>query len=261
MEKKEDFLKLVRDAFERSRPAYQYYPGSAERVERIVAAASQTVKVKVEVLDTQKRLIEEYGPPPGDKGHAPRVFLTDLDPAATNPVFFEEEAFAGVLMETALEGKTSSEFLQNAVKFVNESLVGNLCCQVIIHPKAQKNRDTDFVDSVVGQLKFGAVAINIMPAVINVYPKLMWGAYPGNLRNNIISGQGAVHNVLMFDKIEKSVMYAPFHTFPKTLHPSVPPWFVNAKSSTGTSKALMRFSSSKSALDFLSLATRATFGS
>jgi hypothetical protein len=48
-----------------------------------------------------------------------------------------------------------------------------------------------------------------------------WGAYPGHTPEDVGSGIGVVHNSLMFDYPEKSVIKAPFRTWPTPL------WFAD----------------------------------
>jgi hypothetical protein len=47
-----------------------------------------------------------------------------------------------------------------------------------------------------------------------------WGAFPGHPLSDIRSGTGVVHNMLMFDRPQKTVMRGPWRATP------VPPWFV-----------------------------------
>jgi hypothetical protein len=62
-----------------------------------------------------------------------------------------------------------------------------------------------------------------------------WGAYPGHTPQDIQSGTGVVHNTLMFSRVEKGVVRAPFRVFPK------PPWFVSHKTSAGLLRRLTYF--------------------
>ena len=47
-----------------------------------------------------------------------------------------------------------------------------------------------------------------------------WGAFPGHTPQDVGSGIGVVHNGLMLEKAERTVVEAPFRVFPK------PAWFV-----------------------------------
>ena len=62
-----------------------------------------------------------------------------------------------------------------------------------------------------------------------------WGAYPGNPLTDIGSGIGFVHNSYLFDRPQKSVVYAPFRIFP------TPVWFATHKHLLGIAKHLLKF--------------------
>ena len=51
-----------------------------------------------------------------------------------------------------------------------------------------------------------------------------WGAYPGNRPDAIGSGIGVVHNSLLIDHPQKSIVRAPFRMFP------LPVWFAGHRS-------------------------------
>ena len=59
-----------------------------------------------------------------------------------------------------------------------------------------------------------------------------WGAFPGHRLDDVQSGVGFVHNALLFDKPERTIVRGPFRPFPRsvlagemTVLPR-PPWFV-----------------------------------
>ncbi len=54
-----------------------------------------------------------------------------------------------------------------------------------------------------------------------VYGKGTWGAFPGHPIENIESGNGTVHNSLMFAHPQKSILRAPFRGTP------TPTWFAS----------------------------------
>ena len=62
-----------------------------------------------------------------------------------------------------------------------------------------------------------------------------WGAYPGHPPHDIQSGTGVVHNTLMFSRIEKGVVRAPFTVWPK------PPWFATHRTGNDLGRRLTRF--------------------
>ena len=75
-------------------------------------------------------------------------------------------------------------------------------------------------------------------------PTATWGAYPGNSLDAVGSGIGIVHNSLLLDHTEKTVVRGPFRPFPRSvaggemsLAPR-PPWFVTARTAPQVGRAL-----------------------
>ncbi|NOX85883.1 MAG: aldehyde dehydrogenase, partial [Chlorobi bacterium] len=99
------------------------------------------------------------------------------------------------------------------------------------------------LENCIADLKYGAIGINIWNAVSFMLPQCPWGAYPGHSLNDIQSGIGVVHNSLMLDHTEKSVLYGPFRTLPRALNlaPPRPPWFVTNKAAHISVKRLTQF--------------------
>jgi hypothetical protein len=76
------------------------------------------------------------------------------------------------------------------------------------------------VERGISKLRYGTVGVNYWAGVGFAIGVTTWGAFPGHTLDNIRSGTGAVHNALMFDKPEKSVIRAKFMLQP------IPPWFI-----------------------------------
>jgi len=70
------------------------------------------------------------------------------------------------------------------------------------------------VEKAVADLRYGSVVVNHWGAIAYYMAVTPWGAYPGHEMVDIQSGVGKVHNPLMFDEAEKSVIYAPFISIP-----------------------------------------------
>jgi hypothetical protein len=69
---------------------------------------------------------------------------------------------------------------------------------------------------------------------------------------DVQSGIGVVHNALMFDRPQKTVVFAPFRPFPRSvahrelaLFPK-PPWFLDNKTSESTVRKLTEFAANPS---------------
>ena len=99
------------------------------------------------------------------------------------------------------------------------------------------------------ELKYGTVAINEWSALGFVIPTMPWGGYPGNKDNDIQSGQGYVHNSLLFESPQKGVVYSKFR-----LSPIIdPPWFVTNKKAHRIFKNLTYYQATNSKINLIKL--------
>lgn len=177
-----------------------YYPGTAQRHQLVLDAHGGT-----EVLDPVDHTRVDI---------IPRLLVTGLDHQAAGDVCFTQELFGSVLVETRLPGKGPAEFLEQAVRFANETLHGTLSANLIIHPQTAKLLGPA-LEQAIADLRYGSVSVNIWAAYGFLLPMFTWGAFPGHHRTDIQSGSGVVHNTFMFDRTQKSVLYAPFKIIPK----------------------------------------------
>ena len=162
------------------------------------------------------------------------------------------EYFAPVLGVVSLPGQ-GQEFLDAAVAHANDKLQGTLGANLLIHPTTQKSLGTGFERSIT-ELRYGSIAINAWTAFGFIIPTLTWGAFPGNTLNDVGSGLGVVHNALLLDKVERSVVRGPFRPFPRSLPVAndggrftilpKPPWFVTSRTGAVVSEGLTRFRAS-----------------
>ncbi|MGB4137163.1 MAG: aldehyde dehydrogenase family protein, partial [Microbacterium sp.] len=159
------------------------------------------------------------------------------------------EYFAPVLGVEELPG-TGQAFLDAAVAHANESLQGTLGANVIIDPATEKALGAGF-GRAIAELRYGSIAVNTWTAFGFITPTMTWGAFPGNDIRDVGSGLGVVHNALLLDGVERSVVRGPFRPFPRSL-PGVngggrmtilptPPWFVSARTAATVSEGLTRF--------------------
>ena len=72
-------------------------------------------------------------------------------------------------------------------------------------------------EAAIAGLRYGSVQVNSCTIAGYAIPKLSWGAFPGNQPDDIRSGNCAVHNVLLYDHVQKSVLYCPFKLAPTHL--------------------------------------------
>ncbi|HTX56252.1 MAG TPA: aldehyde dehydrogenase family protein, partial [Candidatus Acidoferrales bacterium] len=196
-----------------ARPAY--YPGAAERMRQLGAADRSILR------------------------------LDATDAAAV----FETEAFAPLLAVTTLPGETSA-YLRDAVAFASERLWGNLGANIVVHPATMREFAAD-VDAAIAGLHYGCVAVNAWTGVGFLLTETTWGAYPGNTVDDVRSGIGVVHNSYLFDRAQKSVVYAPFRMFPK------PPWFVTNRLADKIGEALIGYEMHQTPLSLMKVAALA----
>jgi aldehyde dehydrogenase (NAD(P)+) len=230
-----DVLAHLRVALRNAPPRPAYYPGTRERVEAVLASHAQAERL-------------------GDGGDGvPRVFVPDLDPEDREQPLFREEVFGPVLAQTALPGDDAVTFLRNAVAFCNAVPRGTLGVSILIHPRTIAALGPLF-DDAVAALRYGCVAINAWPGIGFALPGGSWGAYPGNGDAAPGSGIGTVHNALLFDRPQKTVLRAPFAPFPRSLGDGertllpTPPWFVTHRRADKVGRRLFDFTARPSAL-------------
>lgn len=213
------FLAAVRRAFADAPAREPYYPGSHSRVE-----SAATEHPAAERIDG-------------------RLLLTGLDPAG-DPAF-RTEYFAPVLAVTELPG-LGLDFFRAAVIFANTELAGTLGANVIAHPATLRAAGEAFWNQV-ARLRYGTIAVNAWTAFGFLTATAPWGAFPGNTLGEVGSGIGVVHNALLLDAPERTVVTGPFRAFPRSLlsgEVSVmpkPPWYVGNRTAAATGRLLARF--------------------
>ncbi|MFD8249637.1 aldehyde dehydrogenase family protein [Nocardia sp. NPDC059691] len=220
---KRQFLDELRRAIQRTPARVDYYPGAADRVARALS---------------EYRHAEVIGP------HTDRILIEHLQPTRTEPALCTEY-FAPVLGILELPG-TEEEFLSQAVRVCNDELEGTLGINVVAHPHSIKVLGAAF-DVAVAQLRYGTIAINAWTGIGYLTARATWGAFPGHTLADIQSGIGVVHNALLIDEPERTVLRGPFRPAPRsvlhgelTLTPK-PPWFVTNRTATTTLERLTNF--------------------
>ncbi|MFC5501571.1 aldehyde dehydrogenase family protein [Lysinimonas soli] len=216
------FLDELRAAIERTPGRRAWYPGSDSRV-----ADAATAYPKAQRLADGARL------------------LVDIQADEDASTLETTEYFSPVLGVIELPG-TGQAFLNTAVATVNADFLGTLGANVLIDPAERKRLGTGF-DEAIADLKYGSIAINSWTGVGFLSAAASWGAFPGHTLENVQSGIGVVHNALLLDHVERSVITGPFRPFPRSvLHGEFalfpkPPWFVTARSAARTGELLTRF--------------------
>ncbi len=216
------FLVELRAALERAPRRPAWYPGSDERV-----AEAQKAYPKAQRLADGTRL------------------LVDVQADDDASQIEGTEAFSPVLGVVEVAG-TGQAYLDAAVAMVNADFLGTLGANVLIDPRERKRLGAGF-DTAIAALRYGSIAINTWTGFAFLSAAASWGAFPGHRLDDVQSGIGVVHNALLLDHTERTVVTGPFRPFPRSvaggefaLFPK-PPWFVTARSAATTGRRLTEF--------------------
>jgi len=171
--------------------------------------------------------------------------VSDLD---LEKQYGNEEVWSTALYFKEIPYKSYENYATAAIDYVNNELWGNLGVTVLIKNHNRKANKL-ILKSYVDNLNYGTVAINEWSALGFVIPTLPWGGYPGNKDNDIQSGQGYVHNSLLFESPQKGIVYSKFR-----LSPLIdPPWFVTNKRAHRIFKHLTYYQATKSKINLVKL--------
>ncbi|MEU2036848.1 aldehyde dehydrogenase family protein [Nocardia amamiensis] len=219
-DRKDEFLDELRLAMERAPQRTAYYPGSDARVAGALASY-----------------------PEAERLGAGRVLIDQL-PRTDTPLL-RTEYFSPVLGVVELP-YAGGEFLHRAVDFANAELTGTLGANVIAPPTTIRRLGTAF-DRAIERLSYGAIAVNAWTGLAFLAPRAAWGAFPGHTLDDVQSGIGVVHNALLLDDVERTVVRGPFRPAPRSLlggelalSPK-PPWFVDNATAATTGRRLTEF--------------------
>ncbi len=214
---REAFLEALRETFRHLPPRRAYYPGAKDCYARILKDHPGAEKLGAE-----------------GEGKLPWTMIAGLDPQVQGDICFAEESFCGVLAEARISASDAADFLQKAVRFCNDTLVGTLNAGIVVDSKTSAELGPS-LDRAVADLRYGTVGINLWPALNFGLGTTTWGAFPGATLDDIQSGIGVVHNALMFGRVQKTVLYGPFRISPK------PAWFVTNKAARKLVPKLAQF--------------------
>ena len=220
---RQKLLKKIEEELAATPARKAYYPGAEQRYANFVQKYPNA-----HVVGT-----------PGEHV-VPWTVLPDVPPQK-GEYALTQEAFCGVLADTAVEATDVADFMQKAVHFCNDEVWGTLSCIVVIDERTQKQH-ADRFDWMVEHLRYGGVAINAWSGVLFGLCCSTWGAFPGHPLDNIESGRGVVHNTHMFDHPQKSVAKVPFRVVP------APVWFPVLNNLDELGERLTRFEAAPSLL-------------
>ncbi|HET7689201.1 MAG TPA: aldehyde dehydrogenase family protein [Nocardioidaceae bacterium] len=211
-DQKDAFLGELRAALAEAPARPSWYPGCSTRV-----AGARSAHPQAEAVG----------------GTADRTLITGLCFGDPHETAFHEEYFGPVLGVAELPGM-AAEFLCSAVTAANQELRGTLGANIVIHPRTRRHLGKTFEEQV-ERLRYGTIGINVWTALGYLTPHATWGAFPGHSLDDIQSGHGVVHNALLLDGAERTVVSGPFRPLVK------PPWFVQNRTADRTGRLLASF--------------------
>jgi acyl-CoA reductase-like NAD-dependent aldehyde dehydrogenase len=185
------FLQHVERFLGETPPRPGWYPGASDRLEAFVAGRPHVRKVE------------------GHAGTLPWTLVTGLDAGTDDPAF-TSEAFCSVLAETSVGSEDPLEYLDAAVRFANERVWGTLSAQILAPASTLADPVTGAaVQRAIRRLEYGTVALNCFSAYGFALATPPWGGFPGRPLHDVRSGRGFVHNTLMLEDVEKTVVTHP----------------------------------------------------
>lgn len=235
---REAFLDAVETFLAQSSPRKAYYPGAFQRYATYLEAHPEA------------RQIGDTGP-----DELPWTLIRGLDPEQHDDPCFRTEAFCSLFAEVTLSTDGVSRWLDEAVRFCNETLWGTLNATLIVHPSVEDEAEAAAaVNAALENLHYGCIVVNHWAGVGYGLCVTPWGAPPGHTLADIQSGTGVVHNTLMLERTQKVVVKSPFRAFPR------PPWFVAHRTAHRVGKAMTYFEASPSTLKLPALLAAALAG-
>ncbi len=218
------FLQALRDTLSATEARRMYYPGTDARLDAFASSTSRGQQL----------------------AHQTRILLADIDANAQTEAQ-STEVFGPALGVVEIDDPTAELYLRKAIAYANDSLYGSLGANIVIHPRSIKAMGDTRFEELLADLRYGTIAINAWTGLGFLTPQATWGAFPGHTLKNVQSGIGVVHNTLLFDKPERTVVRAPFRPFPRSLLGGSfsllpkPPWFITNRRAHVLGRLLVDF--------------------
>lgn len=219
-------------------PRVAFYPGTVERYETLLGAGYP---------------VQRLGQRDGER--LPWALVSGLGGGEELRCFLTVEPFCPVLAEVQLPEQEPEAFLQSAVDYVNQHVPGTLACDVLVRPSWLADATwRPALDASVARLRYGTVCINSWGGLAYALGSTPWGGYPGATLKEPGSGTGWVHNALMLEMVEKSVVRGPLRGLLR------PVWHPAHRSRRGLARRFCEFEGSGSASALVRLGWHAAIG-
>ncbi|MBW6507822.1 MAG: aldehyde dehydrogenase family protein [Rhodobacteraceae bacterium] len=204
-------LASVADVMERAGQRVAWYPGAEARMAGFAQAGGAATR---------------HLP----RGAAAALVLADLD-ASDHVDLRTTEAFAPALGIKRLAAPDAESYLRAAIEWANAELHGTLGANILIHPATLRQIGRARFEALLADLRYGCIAVNGWAGIGFLMVQAPWGAFPGHSPEDVQSGIGTVHNSLMLDATERTLIWAPWAPFPRSLRYGFtllprPPWFI-----------------------------------
>jgi hypothetical protein len=188
------FVTELRKQIHELPPLPVWYPGTSDRMAKLQCSCPS-----VETFETS------------DVAFAMTFyFVADCDAQGNDPSFFLRNEVFGPALGIKLVDANGSicNFLELVPAFLNEHAWGSLSMSVMIDPATLQANRTQFEETFLGALKYGALGVNTWGGLANASPFARWGGYPGaHTDKDIRSGQGEMGNALRLSNVAKAVVW------------------------------------------------------
>lgn len=221
-EHKDRFERLVKDKLAATPTRRAYYPTAPATRERFLAAYPEHTDLG-RVTDPSAQ---------------PWTVLEGVGTGA-DEYALSHEPWCGIFSFVTLDADDAASFLDAAVPFANDRCWGTLSINLLVDPRTERALG-DRVDAAIAALRYGGIAINCWSGLNYGLVNATWGAFPGHPPTDIQSGKGVVHNGLLLDHPQKSVVRAPFVIAP------TPAWFTDHRNNVALGSKMTRFEAAPS---------------
>ncbi len=225
-DRKDKLLSNLREIFATEAQRQPWYPGARDRMAEFERRGDNVVHL--------------------NRGTAPVCAVVPVT-EGTDDWFRSTEIFAPALSAHEISETDPEAYLRAAIRYANQELHGTLGGNILIHPATIRAIGRARFEEIVGDFRYGTVAINAWTGLGFLATVCPWGAFPGHTLDDVESGIGFAHNTFMFDSIERVVIQAPWRPFPRNLLSGRfsllprPPWFITNRRQDRIGKLLTRF--------------------
>ena len=147
--------------------------------------------------------------------------LLNVDQQSSTHIL-ENDAGGPVLAFYDVRASNSARmFFDLSIDLLNTSVHGTTTCTMLIPPGLElSNQQT--LQNAIQRLRYGSIGINVAGSTMYSMSGVPWGAYPGEVATEPVSGAGFTNNAHFLEGIRNSVTRGPFkNTAQRTLLTSV----------------------------------------